>query len=163
MYRLTDTYIYILIPGICLGVHNKFNMQAIGMQSRLAAVLILSSSLLAKMYMSFIVRIPMKNMNKKDQNVYLASDEYSFKSKRQLNEAEYSPLFASMLLFMHAQAISCPIAATLAVVGNVGYFWLGILSGKTQLWNTSPFAASRYIALGWLIWAIYEGMPPAPQ
>ena len=46
---------------------------------------------------------------------------YMNASKAQLNEAEYSPILLSSLLYLSVKAVSCPIASTLALASQIVY------------------------------------------
>ena len=48
---------------------------------------------------------------------------YQIMSAAHLNEAEYAGPLSAALLFCHATNVQVPIAAALAVFGQVGYYW----------------------------------------
>ena len=113
----------------------------------LAASAILLNSAVAKFSMSILFRVPRKDDPK--------SKVYQNASRAQLNEAEYAPLFLAALLFLHAKGIDAPWASTLAVFGQIAYFWGRLATGKML-----PFAplgsTPRYIALFLLAHAVYS-------
>ena len=47
----------------------------------------------------------------------------------QLNEAEYAPLLTAVLLYLNSEGVAAPLASTLAVGGQVIYFWLRAFVG----------------------------------
>jgi hypothetical protein len=82
-----------------------------------------------------------------------------------LSSSSSSPLFfqslflfvtvlAAMLLYLHSNNVECPWGATLAVTGQVVYFWGRVLTGKVM--PVTPMGAlPRYFAFGLLGYAIY--------
>ena len=63
-------------------------------------------------------------------------------------------VLAAMLLYLHSNNVECPWGATLAVTGQVVYFWGRVLTGKVM--PVTPMGAlPRYIAFGLLGYAIY--------
>ena len=79
-----------------------------------------------------------------------------FKSKTQLNEAEYAPLLTAVLLYLNSEGVAAPLASTLAVGGQVIYFWLRAFVGHYHEGGMdpppyAPFAVVRYVALGLLV------------
>jgi hypothetical protein len=74
----------------------------------------------------------------------------------QLNEAEYAPLLTAVLLYLNSEGVAAPLASTLAVGGQVIYFWLRAFVGHYHEGGMdpppyAPFAVVRYIALGLLV------------
>ena len=114
-----------------------------------AAVGIIVSSLAAKLSMSLIWRAPTKAGEASRKTA-----AFTNWSKAQLNEAEYAPMLVAMLLYLHTQDVACPWGATLAVTGQVVYFWGRALTGR--LFPIGPFGAfPRYFAFGALGYAVW--------
>ena len=113
-----------------------------------AAVGIIANSLAAKLSMSMVWRNPNADP------LQFQTTAYKNWSLAQLNEAEYAPMFAAMLLYLHSNNVECPWGATLAVTGQVVYFWGRVLTGKMM--PVTPMGAfPRYIAFGLLGYAVY--------
>lgn len=83
-------------------------------------------------------------------------------AKAQLNEAEYSALLIAPLLFLASSSNTKNegnLGATLAVLGQVGYFWMRVLTGYPTI-PTAGSAAIRYMGLGLIcaeIWSVAFG------
>ena len=76
--------------------------------------------------------------------------------KAQLNEAEYAALLAAPLLFLHLQGQTEPtLAATLATVGQVGYFWTRLVFGYPTVPAVTA-AMVRYAGLFLTAKALWE-------
>ena len=94
----------------------------------------------------------------------LAKDPgYEIMHAAQLNEAEYAPLFVASLFFCAAKDIDVPVAASLAVAGQVLYFWpRWIFATPARHNNGFPFyvpgALLRYASLGMLTYAIFSAL-----
>ena len=74
----------------------------------------------------------------------------------QLNEAEYAPLLTAVLLYLNSEGVAAPLASTLAVGGQIIYFWLRAFVGHYHEGGMdpppyAPFAVVRYVALGLLV------------
>jgi hypothetical protein len=78
--------------------------------------------------------------------------------KAQLNESEYAALLMVILPFLSSKGIEASNAATLAVVGQLGYVWTRTLIGYPKL-PTITFAIIRY---GGLLLATAELWKLAP-
>ena len=63
--------------------------------------------------------------------------------KAQLNSAEYSAFLITPLLFFHLAGVKVDRAATLSVIGQVGYYWVRIFFGYPAL-PTAIMASIRY-------------------
>ena len=64
---------------------------------------------------------------------------YQIMSAAQLNEAEYAGPLSAALLFCHATNVQVPIAAALAVFGQVGYYWPRVVrrgADSYRVWST---------------------------
>jgi hypothetical protein len=75
--------------------------------------------------------------------------------RAQLNEAEFSPLLAAMLLYLHSKGVEAPLMSTISVASQFIYFWGRALSGRKFPW-TPLGAAPRYVACVGLIYTIYK-------
>ena len=82
-------------------------------------------------------------------------------SATQLNEAEYAGPLIAALFFLASKGVDANAAATLAVFGQVGYYWprVFLANPKTNFNNGFPFyvpaALARYASLFMLAYAIY--------
>ena len=87
---------------------------------------------------------------------------YQIMSACQLNEAEYAGPLIAALFFCSAKNIDVPVASTLAVFGQVGYFWPRwfFANPKTNFNNGFPLyvpgALARYASMFMLAWSIYN-------
>jgi len=103
---------------------------------------ILANTYVAKLYMSFGIRISGK----------IGTDEGANASKAQLNEAEYSGPFLAALLYLSAKGVECSYGGVIALLGQVVYTW-------SRIFGLPIFpigALTRYIALPMLITSIYK-------
>jgi len=127
----------------------------------IAAFAILANTLTAKMFMSAAVRLKLKGimMNKEATKKFLGEPWVKNAYAAQLNEAEYSPLFFSVLMYAKMgsnlnSSSSIGVASTLCVAGSVLYFWGRVFTGKPL-----PFSliggSMRYAGLLYLTYAIY--------
>ena len=128
----------------------------------LAACIVLGNSLLAKSYMSFGYRLgeilgeyapgifgSQESIKKK-----LGGQRFINTSKAQLNEAEYAPALATMLLYLHSKGVEAPVASFLAAASGPVYFWGRVVTG-TPLPFTPLGAVPRYLSFAMLIGAVY--------
>ena len=81
-------------------------------------------------------------------------------SQAQLNEAEYTGPLLAGLLFLSAKGAAAPLASTLAVVGQVSYYWLKALVGNSFEGGIdpppyAPGAIMRYVSMGMIAIEIY--------
>ena len=86
---------------------------------------------------------------------------YQIMSAAQLNEAEYAGPLAAALFFLSARGASAPIACTLAIAGQVGYYWPRWIFASDKNFNNGfpfyvPGAIARYISLVMLVFAVYK-------
>jgi uncharacterized MAPEG superfamily protein len=75
---------------------------------------------------------------KEEVDKILGSQFYKRVHSAQLNEAEYAPLFAAGLLFLSTKGIEAKTCSTLAVAGQVGYYWLRAYVGNAQEGGIHP-------------------------
>eukprot|EP00593_Proboscia_inermis_P012724 CAMPEP_0171323652 /NCGR_PEP_ID=MMETSP0816-20121228/115708_1 /TAXON_ID=420281 /ORGANISM="Proboscia inermis, Strain CCAP1064/1" /LENGTH=136 /DNA_ID=CAMNT_0011822409 /DNA_START=61 /DNA_END=471 /DNA_ORIENTATION=- len=124
-----------------------------------AAFATLANTLAAKIFMSAAVRSKQTGMNKETGKKFLGEPWVKNACAAQLNEAEYSPLFFSVLMYAKMDSnlnssSSVGVASTLCVAGSVLYFWGRVFTGKPL-----PFSliggSMRYAGLLYLTYAIY--------
>lgn len=134
-----------------------------------AGAVLLGHTALTKMMMTLIWRGPgskSESIPGWENNWFSVKDKlkkvpgYQIMSGTQLNEAEYAPVFISALFFCSLQNIDVPIASTLAVFGQIMYFWPRVLLASPGNFNNGfpfyvPAALARYASLFMLAWAIY--------
>ena len=130
-------------------------MSSLLISSRTGAIVTFGTTLLGKFYMSFGHRVREVLMGKKNYQAHLQSDKYKMDSRTQLNEAEYGPWICAILLYLASQGVDAKLGTTLACLGNTGYLVFRLSFG-VKLWNTSPFAATRYCGLMLLGKALYD-------
>ena len=105
----------------------------------------------------FRLKLTMKSTPKAECTKILKSQFYQRVWSAQLNEAEYAPLFlTAVLLYLNSEGVAAPLASTLAVGGQVIYFWLRAFVGHYHEGGMdpppyAPFAVVRYVALGLLV------------
>ena len=104
----------------------------------------------------FRLKLTMKSTPKAECTKILKSQFYQRVWSAQLNEAEYAPLLTAVLLYLNSEGVAAPLASTLAVGGQVIYFWLRAFVGHYHEGGMdpppyAPFAVVRYIALGLLV------------
>jgi len=118
-----------------------------------AAFAVLANSLSAKLYMSAGARIPMQSMEKAERAAYLAGPFVNV-SGAQLNEAEWAPYLASMLLYLHLKGVEVPYAGTVAAASQIVYFWGRVFTGKAL--PAAPMGAlPRYAATASLLYSVW--------
>ena len=146
------------------------SLTALLMTPGVAASLLLAHTAVTKLMMTLVWRGPgskAQSIPGWKNNWFSVKDKlqkvpgFQIMSGAQLNEAEYSPLFISALLFCSAKNIHVPVAGTLAVFGQVMYFWPRVLLASDQNYNNGfpyyvPGALARYASLFMLAWAIYQ-------
>ena len=123
-----------------------------------AATIIVGHALLTKLMMTatFRLKLTMKSTPKAECTKILKSQFYQRVWSAQLNEAEYAPLLTAVLLYLNSEGVAAPLASTLAVGGQVIYFWLRAFVGHYHEGGMdpppyAPFAVVRYVALGLLV------------
>jgi uncharacterized MAPEG superfamily protein len=96
-----------------------------------AATIIVGHALLTKLMMTamFRLKLTMKSTPKAECTKILKSQFYQRVWSAQLNEAEYAPLLTAVLLYLNSEGVAAPLASTLAVGGQVIYFWLRAFVG----------------------------------
>ena len=77
----------------------------------------------------FRLKLTMKSTPKAECTKILKSQFYQRVWSAQLNEAEYAPLLTAVLLYLNSEGVAAPLASTLAVGGQVIYFWLRAFVG----------------------------------
>jgi len=121
----------------------------------LAAVVVLSLGLAAKLYMSFAIRVNQKEgeplneeLDKKRENA----------SGAQLNVKEYEALFISIFLFFHyrgTESMLLTIVCYALPIAQAVYFWGRVISGEVVPW--APLGAlPRYACMGISIYILYN-------
>lgn len=118
----------------------------------IAAVGVLVNTFCAKFYMTAVFMGGGKSPEVVQK--MKAHAAYENASRAQLNKAEYSPLLAAMLLYLHVKGAEPSVACSLAVFGQVMYFWGRVATG-TQVPCAPLGGIPRYISMGMPIWAIY--------
>ena len=118
-------------------------------------------TLLAKLYMSSTVRSAIGTMSAEESKKFLASPEVVFKSKTQLNEAEYSPILFAMLMTLHFLKVDggklCYWVSIAAPAGQFIYFYGRLFNGKVIPF-TPAGALPRYWALAAGMYLIYKSL-----
>jgi uncharacterized MAPEG superfamily protein len=119
------------------------------------AVGVLLFSLMAKLYMSFCLRISEK------ANYSPPEDELKkkeFKERTQLNVAEYEAMFIAVFLYLHyekAESMLLTIVAIATPLSQAAYFWGRMLTG-TIIPFTFVGALPRYACMGICIYLVYQ-------
>jgi hypothetical protein len=119
-----------------------------------AATIVLANALASKLYMTFMFRSKM--VLAKDKNAIAKikeSDSFKRIHAAQLNDAEYSPVFLAILLFLSLKQVDAPWPSTLAAFGCPFYFWGHVTIGFPY---TSIGATARYISLVGLAYELYK-------
>ena len=134
----------------------------------LAGVVLLGHTTVTKVMMTALFRGPGSKasqlgaenwMQVKDK---LEKDSlYQIMAATQLNEAEYAGPLIAALFFLSAKGVEAPLASSLAVFGQIGYYWPRVfLANKSNFNNGFPFyvpgALARYAAIGMLTYACYN-------
>merc|ERR1719335_1662641 len=93
-----------------------------------------------------------KSTPKAEVDKTLASQFYTRVHSAQLNEAEYAPLFVGGLAFLASKGVAATWCSTLAVAGQVWYYWLRAFVGNSHEGGIepppyAPGAMARYFAL----------------
>ena len=81
------------------------------------------------MTVMFRLKLTMKSTPKAECTKILKSQFYQRVHSAQLNDAEYAPLLTAVLLYLNSEGVAAPLASTLAVGGQVIYFWLRAFVG----------------------------------
>ena len=139
------------------------------LSSGMAGCLVLGHTTLTKMMMTILWRGPGSAAAKMGADNWEAVKDklekiprYQIMCAVQKNEAEYAPVFCGALFFLAAKGVAAPIASTLAIVGQVAYYWPRwvFADPKTNHNNGFPFyvpgALMRYASLIMLTMAIYK-------
>ena len=131
--------------------------------STLAPVILVGQTLIAKVAMTVLFRVKTtdKSTSSEDVKMILGSQLYKRVHAAQLNEAEYSGLFTAGLLFLSVKGVAAPWLSTLAVFGQVWYYWMRALVGNSHEGGIqpppyAPGALARYAALGMLAFELYK-------
>ena len=108
------------------------------------------------MTVMFRLKLTMKSTPKAECTKILKSQFYQRVHSAQLNDAEYAPLLTAVLLYLNSEGVAAPLASTLAVGGQVIYFWLRAFVGHYHEGGMdpppyAPFAIVRYVAIGLLV------------
>jgi len=138
---------------ICIGISIYVLYTEVGSNGDygpgLAAVAVLSLSFAAKLYMSFVIRGPNAEGEKKKNA-----------SEAQLNVKEYEALFIAIFLFLHVQkAENLPLTIVCygVPIAQAVYFWGRVLSGNIMPW--APLGAlPRYICIGITIYVLHTAV-----
>ena len=137
-----------------------------------AGAVLLGHTALTKIMMTLIWRGPGSKAERIpgfENNWFSVKDKikkvpgYAIMSGTQMNEAEYAPVLISALLFCSLKNIDVPLASTLAVFGQIMYFWPRVLLASPSNFNNGfpfyvPGALARYASLFMLAWAIYQNV-----
>jgi hypothetical protein len=118
-----------------------------------AATIILGHATLTKVLISFSLRTPQfLQINNKavEENPF-----YQEFLKAQKNESEYAALLTGVLLYLASTGNDATQAATVAVIGQVGYVWVRTAVGYPKL-LTITFALVRYGALALCVVELYK-------
>lgn len=136
--------------------------QVMMISSTLSASLIVGHALITKTLMTALFRLKITSAStpKAEVEKVKSSQFYQRVHSAQLNEAEYAPLLVGTLLFLSIKGVAAPIASTLSLVGQVGYYWLRAFVGHSHEGGMepppyAPFAIMRYVALGMIAVEIY--------
>jgi hypothetical protein len=108
------------------------------------ATLILGHATLTKVLISFSLRTP--QFLKVDTKTIENNPYYKEFLKAQKNESEYAALLTAVLLYLASIRNDATEAATLAVIGQIGYVWVRTAVGYPKL-PSITFALLRYGAL----------------
>lgn len=85
---------------------------------------------------------------------------YRIMSAAQLNEAEYAGPLCAALFFLSVKGAAAPWASTLAVLGQIVYYWPRVFLANADNFNNGfpyyvPGALMRYASLIMLVIACY--------
>ena len=129
----------------------------------LAAPLLLGHALLTKALMTVRYRLKLTTGStpKAEIDKTVSSQSYQRMAAAQLNEAEYAPILMGVCLYLASKGVAAPYASTLAVFGQVWYFWLRSFVGHAHEGGIdppvyAPGTACRYIAMGMMAFKLYE-------
>ena len=133
------------------------------LSSTMAASVLVGHSLLAKAIQTSGIRVltTMAFIPSAVREKALASNMLKRISNAQMNTTEYDGLFVAGLLFLASKGVAAPMCSTMAVVGQLWYYWLRGLVGNSFEGGIdpppyAPGAAIRYVALGMLSFEIYK-------
>ena len=156
------THIFDEMP---FSLHICRNMDAFLVSSGRAAALILGHTLACKLLMTQLYRAPMTlrliGANEENSKKVAGSNTFKRIAAAQLNEAEYSGVFLAALLFLSAKGIDAPLPSTLAIAGQVGYFWARALIGNSFEGGFDPppyvpGAMMRYASMGLIAFELWK-------
>ena len=122
-----------------------------------AALLVLVNTVAAKCYMSFGFRAKMLGKSEKAKIAFKESDDFKTAHSKQLNDAEYGPLFVATLLYLHTQGINNKLVSGAAAFGSVCYMWSHFF-GKLSKVLGPVGATSRFIALFGVIYEVHKSL-----
>jgi hypothetical protein len=134
----------------------------------LAGTILLGHTTLTKMLMTILFRGPGSKAAKMGADNWVQVKDklqkdplYEIMSACQLNEAEYAGPFIAALFFLSLNNVEAPIAASLAVFGQVAYYWPRFLFANHDNFNNGfpfyvPGALARYASLFMLTYACYN-------
>lgn len=141
------------------------------MTAGLAGCIVLGHTTLTKVMMTVFWRGPGSKAAQLGADNWMKVEDklndiplYQIMTKTQLNEAEYAGPLCAALFFCSAKGIKVPIAASLAVFGQIAYFWprVFLANPKTNSNNGFPFyvpgALARYASLGMLTYYIFKAV-----
>ena len=133
------------------------------LNSTLAGAVLVGHALLAKVIQTSTIRLftTMGFIPAAQREKALGSNTLKRVTSAQLNTTEYDAVFIPGLLFLSIKGVAAPMCSTLAVVGQLWYYWLRALVGNSFEGGVdpppyAPGAAMRYFALGMLAFEIYK-------
>jgi len=136
--------------------------------SGIAATIILAHTLLCKARMTILWRGPGGKAEKLGFPNWMGAKAqlekiplYQIMCAVQLNEAEYAGPFIAALGILAIKGIEAPIASSLAVFGQVAYYWPRIYMASEKNFNNGfpfyvPGALARYAAMGMITFEMYK-------
>jgi hypothetical protein len=136
----------------------------------LAGTILLGHTALTKCLMTILWRGPGSKAAKMGApNWMQVSDKldkdplYRIMAAVQLNEAEYAGPFCAALFFLSLKGVQAPVAASLAVFGQIFYYWPRIFLANEKNFNNGfpfyvPGALARYASLFMLTYACYNAL-----
>lgn len=131
--------------------------------SSTAAPLLVGHTLVTKVMMTVLFRAKTTAAATSEEEASKIFDSQRYKriSSTQLNEAEYSALLVACTCYLAVKGVAAPVASTLAVFGQVWYFWVRAFVGNSHEGGMDPppyipGALSRYFAVGLLAYEMYK-------
>lgn len=120
-------------------------------------------ALVTKMLQTFLFRVKLTTTATPEAERKKIMDSTFFKRAHstQLNEAEYAPLFIAGLGYLALKKVDCPTVSTLAVLGQVVYYWGRVCVGNSTEGGIDPppyvpGALARYAALALMVWEMWK-------